>query len=157
MIAEAEVGPAVDAAPPWNRMGITLLALSGALISCYLTLHKLGVVGTLLCGTGACEVVQTSQWAVFMGVPVPYWGLVGYTLLTTMGVISLQPRFIDHRGVRLALILMGTFSFAFSVYLSALEQFVIHAWCRWCIGSAVVATLIFVCTLPEFRRLERPS
>lgn len=138
-------------------MGITVLAMVGALISLYLTLHKLGMVGTLLCGTGSCEVVQTSKWAVFLGVPVPYWGLVGYTLLTTVGLISLQPRFLDNRSVRLALILMATSSFAFSVYLSALEQFVIHAWCRWCIGSAVIATLIFLCTLPEFRRLERQS
>ena len=146
-----------DVAPPKNRMAITLLALIGALIALYMTLHKLGLIGELLCGTGSCEVVQTSRYAAFMGVPVPYWGLVGYTVLTTMGLISLQPRFIDSRAVRIALIILATGAFAFSAYLSALEQFVIHAWCRWCIGSAVVATLIFLCVLPEFRRLERPS
>lgn len=147
----------VDAAPPKNRMAITLLALIGAFISLYLTLHKLGLIGSLLCGSGSCEVVQTSKYAVFMDVPVPYWGLVGYTVLATVGLISLQPRFADSRAVRIALIILGTGAFAFSAYLSALEQFVIHAWCRWCIGSAVVSTLIFLCTLPEFRRLERPS
>jgi uncharacterized membrane protein len=147
----------VAVAPPKNRMAITLLALIGAFIALYMTLHKLGLIGQLLCGTGSCEVVQTSKYAVFMGVPVPYWGLVGYTVLTTVGLISLQPRFADSRAVRIALIVLGAGGFAFSAYLSALEQFVIHAWCRWCIGSAVVATLIFLCTLPEFRRLERPS
>jgi uncharacterized membrane protein len=147
----------IEVAPPKNRMAITLLALVGALIALYMTLHKLGLIGELLCGTGSCEVVQTSRYAVFMGVPVPYWGLVGYTVLTTVGVISLQPRFVDRRAVRVALIILGTGAFAFSAYLSALEQFVIHAWCRWCIGSAVVSTLIFLCVLPEFRRLERPS
>ena len=138
-------------------MAITLLAMIGALISLYLTLHKLGLIGSLLCGTGSCELVQTSKYAVFMGVPVPYWGLVGYTVLTTVGLFSLQPRFVDNRSVRIALIVLGMGAFLFSAYLSALEQFVIHAWCRWCVGSAVVATLIFLCTLPEFRRLERPA
>jgi uncharacterized membrane protein len=146
-----------EASPPANRMGITLLALIGALISLYLTLHKLGVIGTLACGTGSCEVVQTSKYAVFLGVPVPYWGIAGYAVLTTLGLISLQPRYIDSRAVRIALIVTATGAFAFSVYLSALEQFVIKAWCRWCIASAVVATLIFLCTLPEFRRLRRPA
>jgi uncharacterized membrane protein len=146
----------IDVAPPKNRMAITLLAMVGAFIALYMTLHKLGLIGELLCGTGSCEVVQTSKYAIFMGVPVPFWGLVGYSVLTTVGIISLQPRFVEHRGVRIALIILCTGAFAFSAYLSALEQFVIHAWCRWCIGSAVVSTLIFLCVLPEFRRLERP-
>ncbi len=150
-VAEAEL------APPKNRMAITLLALIGALISLYLTLHKLGVIGSLLCGTGTCDLVQASKWAIFLGVPVPYWGLVGYIVLTTLGLASLQPRYLDSRPLRIALIIVATGAFGFSVYLSALEHFVIHAWCRWCIASAIVATLIFLCTLPELRRLGRPS
>lgn len=150
---EADV---VEAAPPANRMAITLLALVGALISLYLTLHKLGVVGSLLCGTGSCDLVQASKWAVFLGVPVPYWGLVGYAVLTTLGLAGLQPRFVNSQPLRIALIVLATSAFAFSVYLTALEMYVIHAWCRWCIASAVIATLIFLCTLPEYRRLGRP-
>jgi uncharacterized membrane protein len=141
-------------APPKNRMAITLLALVGALISIYLTLHKLGFIGTLLCGTGACEVVQTSKWSVFMGVPVPYLGVAGYALMTILGILSLQPQYQNSRPITLALIVTGLGAFAFSVYLSALEQYVIHAWCRWCIASAVVATLIFLFTIPEYRRLR---
>jgi uncharacterized membrane protein len=144
-----------DVAPPKNRMAITLLALIGALIALYMTLHKLGLIGELLCGTGSCEIVQTSKWAVFMGVPVPYWGLAGYTILTTLGLASLQPRYVDNRALRLALIVTSSTAFVFTAYLTALEAFVINAWCRWCIASAVVATLIFLCTLPEFRRLGR--
>lgn len=147
----------VELEPPKNRMAITLLALSGALISLYLTLHRLGVLGALLCGTGSCEVVQTSKFAVFMGVPVPYWGLAGYTTLTTLALAGLQPRYINSRALRLALIVLAVGAFAFSIYLSALEAWVIHAWCRWCIASAVIATLIFLCTIPEFRRLGRTA
>jgi uncharacterized membrane protein len=146
-----------DVAPPKNRMAITLLALVGTLISLYLTLHKLGYIGALLCGTGSCEVVQTSKWAVFMGVPVPYLGTFGYAVMTLLGILSLQPQHLDNRALRMALIISGLGAFVFSVYLSALEQYVIHAWCRWCIASAVVATLIFICTIPEYRRLRRTA
>ena len=146
-----------EVAPPKNRMAITLLALIGALISIYLTLHKLGFIGELLCGTGSCEVVQTSKWAVFMGIPVPYLGVFGYLLMTVLGILSLQPQHQDSRPIALALIATGLGAFVFSVYLSALEQYVIRAWCRWCIASAVVATLIFLCTFPEYRRLRRTA
>ena len=151
----AEVHLESEESAPANRMAITLLALIGVFLSLYLTLHKLGVIGTLACGAGSCDLVQASKYAVFMGVPVPYWGLAGYAVMTTIGLMGLQPRFHDHRPLRIALIVVTTGAFLFSVYLSALEQFVIHAWCRWCIASAVIATLIFLFTLPEFRRLRR--
>jgi uncharacterized membrane protein len=147
----------VEVAPPRNRMAIALLALIGVFISLYLTLHKLGVIGTLLCGTGSCDLVQASKWAVFMGVPVPYWGLAGYAIITTLALAGLQPRFVDSQPLRLGLIALTAGAFAFSIYLSALEQYVIHAWCRWCIASAILATLIFLCTIPEYRRLRRTA
>lgn len=146
-----------EVSPAWNRMAITILALIGTFISLYLTLHKLGFIGSLLCGTGACDLVQASKWSVFMGIPVPYLGLAGYALLTGLGIASLQPGNVHSRPIAIALILIGLGAFAFSVYLSALEHYVIHAWCRWCIASAIIATLIFFFTFPEYRQLRRTA
>ena len=56
-------------------MLIALLALVGALIAAYLTLYKVGVIGELVCQVGSCERVNSSRWAVFLGVPVAAWGL----------------------------------------------------------------------------------
>ena len=77
--------------PPVNRMTIALLSLVGVFISTYLLLHKLGVVGTLVCGTGSCDTVQASPWAVFLGVPVPAWGVAGYGLLLGVSPAGLRP------------------------------------------------------------------
>jgi uncharacterized membrane protein len=41
---------------------------------------------------------------------------------------------------------------AFTAYLTYLEAMVIHAWCRWCVVSAVIVTLIFVVALVGLRR-----
>jgi uncharacterized membrane protein len=100
--------------------------------------------------------VQTSSYATFLGLPVPLIGLLGYAMLFG---ISLNAVHDTTRARRTSLILLGlaTAAFAFSVYLTALEAFVIHAWCRWCVVSAVVATLIFLCSLPEAARLRRES
>jgi uncharacterized membrane protein len=40
---------------------------------------------------------------------------------------------------------------AFAIYLTYLELFVIHAICRWCVGSAVIITGIFICSLLGLR------
>ena len=63
--------PALDAeARVSRRMLMALIALIGVFVSVYLTLYKLGYIGTLVCGTGGCETVQLSRWGNFLGVPV---------------------------------------------------------------------------------------
>jgi len=41
----------------------------------------------------------------------------------------------------------------FSAYLTYLEAFVIHAWCQWCVSSAIIMVLAFLASLPELRRI----
>lgn len=140
---------------PRNRMGIAILALIGLLISAYLTLHKYGYIGTIVCGSGNCEVVQTSKYAVFFGLPVPLLGLAGYLLVLVVALVALQPAFWENRAMSLVLFMLADGAFLFSLYLSYLEEFKIHAWCRWCIASACVAILMWVCSLFELPRLRR--
>ena len=136
-------------------MAVAVLALIGLLISTYLLLYKLNVMKTLLCGTGACETVQSSPWADFIGVPVPAWGVAGYLMIFGLAMAGIQPRFIENRNLARVLLATSTFAFAFSAYLTWVEAFLLQAWCRWCVASAIVATLIFVATLFELPAILR--
>jgi uncharacterized membrane protein len=137
-----------------NRMAIAVLALVGVLISLYMSAYKFGALGDIVCGTGGCSTVQDSPWANFMGVPVPLIGLAGYGALMAAAMLGVQPGFVHRRSVSLVLFGGASIGLLFSAYLTYLEAFVIHAWCRWCIGSAVLAVLIFIVALPELRRLR---
>lgn len=141
--------------PPTSRMAVALLALVGFFIALYLLFYAQGAFGTLLCGEGGCETVQSSEYAVFAGVPVPLIGVIGYALLLGTALAGLQPGPGRSRGLAIAIFLLASAAFAFSMYLTGIEAFVLNAWCRWCIASAVVATLIFVAALPEVRRVLR--
>jgi uncharacterized membrane protein len=57
--------------------------------------------------------------------------------------------------VTLLLVLAGL-GVGFTAYLTYLELFVIHAICRWCVGSAAIILSIFVVALLEYRRVSRP-
>lgn len=137
-----------------NRMGIAVLALVGVLISVYMSAYHFGLLGTIACGTGGCETVQNSPWAKFVGVPVPLIGLFGYGAMVVLSMLGLQERFEDDRRIAILLLAGACIGLAFSAYLTWLEARVIHAWCRWCIGSAILATLIFLFTVPEAGRLR---
>lgn len=136
-----------------SRQAIALLSLVGVFIAAYMLFVKLGWIGTLICGEGgSCDTVQASSWAVFLGVPVPAWGVIGYGLILAVALAGIQPRWIGDRRLGLVLVALTGTAFAFSMYLTALEAFVIRAWCRWCVVSAALATAIFLLSLAELRR-----
>ncbi len=130
------------------RQAIALLALVGLFVALYLWLHALGFGGAIKCGaSGGCETVQTSQWAVFLGLPVAFYGVVGYLAILVVAIVALRPVALSQPRWSKSLVLLATVGFGFTVYLTYLELFVIHAICRWCIGSAVIITAIWVVSL----------
>ena len=134
------------------RQAIALLALVGFFVALYLWLHALGYGGAIKCGaSGGCEVVQTSQWAVFLGLPVAFYGVVGYVAVFGVALAALRPAALAERSWSVLLAGLTSVGFLFTVYLTYLELFVIHAICRWCVGSAVIITLIWIVSLLSLR------
>jgi len=138
-----------------HRMAIAVLALLGLLVSVYLLLYKLGIVGTLVCGgSGACERVQDSPYAQFLGIPVAVYGLAGFGALLLVALAGLGERWGTHPGpTRLAAGLSGI-GVLFAMYLTYLEVAVIHDICKWCVAIAVIITSIFVVAVLGARALR---
>jgi uncharacterized membrane protein len=137
------------------RMTAALLGLVGLFVSTYLYLYKIGKIGTLACGSGGCETVQLSPWSRFAGIEVALVGVGGYAALLLLSLVALQPGFSERRWPTLLLLVLSGIGVAFTAYLTYLELFVIHAICRWCVGSAVIILGIFLAALLEQRRLAR--
>ena len=137
-----------------SRMGAALLSLLGLFVSTYLYLYKIGRIGTLACGSGECETVQASAWSRFAGVEVALIGMVGYGMLLLVSLASLQPGLTSRRWPSTTLAVLAGLGVAFTVYLTYIELFVIHAICRWCVGSAAIILTIFVVAVLD---LSSPS
>lgn len=131
-----------------HRQAIALLALVGLFVALYLWLHALGFGGAIKCGaSGGCETVQTSQWAVFFGQPVAFYGVLGYCAIFVVAIAALRPAALAQRSWNAMLAGLATVGVGFTAYLTYLELFVIHAICRWCVGSAVIITAIWIVSL----------
>jgi uncharacterized membrane protein len=125
-----------------HRQAVALLALVGFFVALYLWFYKIGVIGNLQCGSGSCEYVQTSRYAVLFGVPVAFYGVVGYALLFVVALVGLQPRYLARPGPTRLLAALSGGAVLFTLYLIYIELFVIHAICRWCMASAVITFAI---------------
>lgn len=131
-------------------MAVATLALVGALVALYLTLYKLGYIGTLICSVGSCERVNSSRWAVVLGIPVAVWGLGAYVVLMALALAGMQGA--PSRAVAWALAALSGAGVAVSAWLTYLELFVIHGVCVWCVTSATIMTLIFLISAVDLRR-----
>lgn len=141
-------------APPVNRMIVAVAALIGLFVAFYLAAHSFGWTGPLVCGVGDCGTVQASPYAMWGPVPVSVVGLAGYAALLALALAGLQPRLQGARVVSFGLVAGATFGFGASVWFTYAEAFLIHAWCQWCVISALLMTVIFFSSLPELRRLR---
>jgi uncharacterized membrane protein len=132
-------------------MTLAALALIGVFVSLYLTLYKLGVIGTLQCSVGSCETVNTSRWATFLGLPVAAWGLGFYVSVLALAFAGIQERFADSRAISVALTALTGWGVLFSGWLTYLELFVIDAICMWCVISAIIVLVMFFVTVADLR------
>ena len=137
-----------------KRMLAALVALAGLFVALYLALYKLGYIGTLVCAVGSCEVVQTSRWATLLGQPVAVWGVVFYVGVLAVALAGLSPALADSRRLSQLLVAMTGFGVLFSLWLTYLELFVIHAICQWCVVSAILTTALFVISLLDLREVS---
>jgi uncharacterized membrane protein len=134
-----------------HRMVTAVLALIGLFVSLYLYLWKLGLMGPLICTTGGCETVQLSEYAVFFGVPVALWGIMGFASLLAVSIAGLHGRWVELRGPTVVLAVLSATGMVFVGYLTYLEANLIRAWCQWCIACAILVTIIFLISLVTLR------
>ena len=140
-----------------NRLDVVFVALTivGLGISGYLSWAHLTYTPIICTADLSCDTVNRSAYAYFpptWGIPVSYLGLASYLALFGLGLWRLRAaRQMALSGTggsllsRLDLTLfIGTLlGLIFSAYLTAMELFVIHAVCWWCVGSATIITLLF--------------
>jgi uncharacterized membrane protein len=129
------------------RIAIAVLSLVGLAIAGYLTYVHYAGLKVLCLSSGGCETVQSSTYAKLDGVPVPVLGLIGYFLILCS--LAMRGELGRLSGFGLALI-----GFGYSAYLTYRELFTIKAICQWCVGSAVVMTLLVILTAFRVLRAE---
>jgi uncharacterized membrane protein len=122
-----------------------ILSLIGLCIATYIH-AKQGAKKPLMCPRKApCETVLSSSEATTFGFSNALLGMVYYA-----GIVLLYTFFFTApQSEPLGVLLVGlsTFGFLFSLYLIGVQQFKIKQWCVWCLGSAFIATSLFVVSL----------
>jgi uncharacterized membrane protein len=124
-----------------------LAAIIGLLDSLYLTYVKLDTSTPAFCAPGGgCDVVNSSVYADFMGIPIALLGAGMYLVL--IGLLWLENRggFWKQYGL-MAMLGISLAGVLYSAYLTYIEIAVLHAICPYCVISAITISIFFLVTV----------
>lgn len=146
--------------PLANRL-MFILSVIGALVAGYLWyLHAANA--DIPCGVSrGCEMVAASRYARFPeGTSGPWyvaaWGTVGYIGFAALSFLRTLQTTTERDRVLLGLLILGTVAGTlFSLRLTYLEIYVIHAICKWCIASQIIITGIAALGIAEWIAITR--
>ena len=131
---------------------IPLLAVLGLGVAGYMAYIEITHVAAVCGPVGECNVVQTSQYATIAGIPVAVLGLINFAAVLVLWLVQRSGAGKWARPAALALLGLAVFGVLFSIYLTLLELFVIHAICMWCLTSALITTLIMLVVVAQLTR-----
>ena len=78
-----------------------------------------------------------------------------YVAVLAISLAGLASALADRLWVSQLLVGLTGFGVAFSLWLTSLELFVIHAICQWCVVSAILAIVLFAISWLDLRDVQR--
>ena len=124
-----------------------MLSGIGLALSAYLTYVHYNL-DALICGTGGCELVRSSEYSEMFGVPIALFGVLMFTALIA-GIVLREFREDLAEMLSTGILMILVAAIIYWAYLTWLELNVIHAVCQWCVATSIVTALL--CVVEAFR------
>ncbi len=135
----------------WLTIGIIISAIGGLLLSLYIKQYKHSEDHMVCPLGGDCAELTSGRFSRFLGVSVENFGALYYGLIILVYIASLFRSLPE--VVLLGGLLVSGIAFAFSMYLTIIQLFVVKKWCTLCLGSAAISFLIVVLTFMGFEAI----
>ena len=135
----------------WSRPIIGAIALAGVIENIYLIAIKISG-GSAACPTGGCDQVLNSPYASVFGIPLPVFGLMGYTAMAILAFLPFLVNVNQNKQLRtsveqttwLLMFALGAAMATFSSYLMYILATEIQEFCPYCIASAIFSFSLFI-------------
>jgi uncharacterized membrane protein len=130
-----------------NRI-IFVLAIAGVIMGTYVLQSFLRQSSIICLNGNGCETVRNNPASWPFGIPVPAFGVVGYTIMVILAFLRTMK---EKAGYLKGILGVAIFGVCFVTWFTLTEIFVIRGICTWCAVSAVNMYIIFFLTLASFK------
>ena len=111
-----------------------LVSLIGLADSLYLTVQHLTGKSVRCTITSGCSAVLSSPYATIAGIPTAAFGVLAYFTAFSLATLAA----FGYEWSRTGLALLVVPMFITTLWLLAVQAFVLHAWCQYCVLSAAM-------------------
>ena len=144
----------------WQLRIIQLLSIPGMFLAFYLLLYHNGSLFSV-CEPGGfedCGLVSGpgAPYSAIGPIPVALIGLVGYITIFLIIWLKDWVQFVDDYVPEIMLGLTGI-AFLLTAFLTGLEAFVIHAYCRYCLMSAGIILIMLILAISFLRSVNKAT
>ena len=117
-----------------------LVSLIGLGDSLYLTVHHLTGQSVRCTVTSGCSAVLSSAYASFAGIPTAAFGALAYFAAFSLATLAA----FGYAWARTGLTLVVAPMLLITLWLLAVQAFVLHAFCQYCLLSAAMTLVLTV-------------
>ncbi len=140
--------------PKWVVGFLIVIAALGFADATYLTVEHYTNANPP-CFVGSCELVLTSAYSTVFGIPVAIFGAVYYLFILICFFTFIEAK--KEKALRIGLC-VTVIGFLTSLYFFGVQAFALHAFCQYCLGSALSSTILFVTAITIFvKSMKRSS
>jgi uncharacterized membrane protein len=121
-----------------------IFSLMGILDSGYLSWIKFShSEEKCIAGLGNCAFVNASTYSEIFKIPIAYFGLVSYLIIFRL-MVSSGSTIMFSSSIPFQLFGITLIGLLFSGYLTYVQFGILHAYCPYCLLSAVTTTCLFI-------------
>jgi len=131
---------------------LVLLAVAGLADSLYLSISHYQVYTDIgyrsFCAISKainCDTVSQSPYSIFLGLPVPVWGIFGYAFFLLFLPLA-RNRDAAQKRIWTMLFLLALVFSIYSAILALISSFIIHSYCIMCIVIYAISFLLLLYT-----------
>lgn len=136
------------------HVATALVALVGLTDAIYLTIEHLTGQSVRCTVVAGCSEVLSSGYATVGSIPLAFIGAVAYFTVFSLATLAA----FGQRSAARLLVLVVVLMFWVTVWLFYLQAFVIHAFCQFCLLSALVTVILTALVITATRLMRgRPQ
>lgn len=138
----------------WFALAFLLIATIGFADATYLTVkHYTGSPITCSIVHG-CDIVTSSPYSELFGIPVALFGALYYLTIILLSVAFFDKKRPKFLALLSKLTLLGLLA---AIYFVSLQAFVLHAYCLYCLGSALSSTILCILGMIYLKKTRMPN
>src|SRR5882757_2128858 len=127
--------PAFNTPVRWTLRVLAWLAFGIASYLAWSALTQTAVAGCSVGSHAGCDLVLTSSWSKWLGIPVAVLGLCCYATLATLSVVLGVRNAQANRWISTLFVMLAIAAGSVSLWFVGVQIFALQTYCQWCLAT----------------------